>query len=186
MKITVLWEDQRGGQQKGFGPHDLLAACVADRLAINVGQIRPYLLSVPKKGNGNLVRRALACDLDRLPKTGPVFAVLDRDKVEELWKPDERPANCMAALRQRIVQEAPGSYDLVFLVENVESLVEDCCVTLRLAPGRRKPTPEGRDAILARAVWSADPSQRGRILDRRPSFKRLVGRVAEQMKGVLE
>jgi hypothetical protein len=159
---------------------------VADHLAIDATQVRPYLLSVPKKGNGNLVRRALASDLDHLTKTGPVFAVLDRDKVEELWRQHERPANCMAALRQRIVQEAPGSYDLVFLVENVESLVDACRVSLNLPSGKRKPTPEERDTILERAVWNADPSQRGRILAECPSFKRLVGRVAEQMKGLLE
>jgi hypothetical protein len=30
MIITVLWEDQRGAEAKGFGPHELLLSCVAD------------------------------------------------------------------------------------------------------------------------------------------------------------
>ena len=30
MRITVLWEDSRGVETKGFGPHDLLLACIAD------------------------------------------------------------------------------------------------------------------------------------------------------------
>jgi hypothetical protein len=32
MRITVLWEDSRGVETKGFGPHALLLACLADKL----------------------------------------------------------------------------------------------------------------------------------------------------------
>jgi hypothetical protein len=30
MQVVVLWEDQRGAQAKGFGPHELLLSCLAD------------------------------------------------------------------------------------------------------------------------------------------------------------
>ena len=56
MIITVLWEDQRGGMVKGFGPHELLVSCVADELRCARDEVKKLIVSVPKKGNGNVIR----------------------------------------------------------------------------------------------------------------------------------
>src|SRR5688572_20489274 len=130
MIITVLWEDQRGVEVKRFGPHELLVACLTDELGYFPKRL---VASHPKKGNGN-VRLALSKDFARLAKSGPVLAVLDRDKIRDLWRA-QRPSDCMTSISQTFRQDVPGNYDLVFLVSNVETLIEVACTAL----GERAP-----------------------------------------------
>ncbi|MEX1368630.1 MAG: hypothetical protein AB1Z98_36215, partial [Nannocystaceae bacterium] len=85
MQVTVLWEDQRGMQARGFGPHELLVACLADDLGIDRQQLKSFVSSHPKKGVTK-VRAALVRDLPRLSTSGPVVAVVDRDKALDLWR----------------------------------------------------------------------------------------------------
>ncbi|MEX1367036.1 MAG: hypothetical protein AB1Z98_28170, partial [Nannocystaceae bacterium] len=85
----------------------------------------------------------------------------------------------------RLRQDAPGDYELVFLVQNMETLVfAVCSVTGRPAPSR-KPNPDERDRILAGVVWGETPEVRRRIRDECPSFDRIVGKVAAPLRTML-
>lgn len=179
MKITVLWEDQRGGTIKGFGPHELLVSCVADELSRVRDEIKKLIVSVPKKGNGNVVQ-ALQRELDRLRNLGPVCAVLDRDQAVNLWPAGSRPAACLSGVRAAVAQLAPGRYELVLLDANVETLVLACCEAIGDSAPASKPSPDERDRILARVVWGA-ASARATVRGAVPSFDRLVRWVARNV-----
>lgn len=177
MRITVLWEDSPGGETKGFGPHALLVACVADELGLEREKIRGQISSVAAKGVGNIIR-ALKTNLTKLNRAGKVFAVVDRDRAAELWKTASPPPNCMSAIRERIAKDiAGGEYELVFLVQNMESLLDACEDPSHAKVGVRKPTPDQRDRVLGRVTWDAS-SRRDRLRTSCPSFDRLVKRVA--------
>ena len=177
MRITVLWEDSRGVETKGFGPHVLLLACVADRLGRERRDLEGLVKSVAKKGVGNVIKE-LQTNLAKLTKAGRVFAVIDRDKAREIWKPALLPADCMSAIRMRIAKAVGSSeYELVFLVQNMESLIDACDEGARTKLQRYKPTPDQRDRILGRAAWEGSPAPRASVLSACPSFKRLVDRV---------
>jgi len=180
MIVTVLWEDQRGAETKGFGPHELLLTCVADDLSMNRESLGGVVQSHPKKGVGN-VRAAIVRDILRLTRSGPVFVVVDRDKIRDLWKSaDIQPANCMTGISQRFHQDAPGDYDLLFLIDNVESLIEAACLALDIPCPEAKPNPDERDRLLARATWSSQ-NVRAAIRKRCPSFDRVVKRIANRI-----
>lgn len=172
MKITVLWEDKRGGIIQGFGPHDLLVSCVADDLQCAPEALKGTVVPVPKKGNGN-VMRALEQDLDKLRRSGPVCAVLDRDKAPELWPAGQRPPACLSGIRTAVSERARGDYELVLLIENMETLVEACCRAMMTDMPRAKPSPDTRDQILRKLVWS-EPESRTNVRNAVPSFDRLV------------
>jgi hypothetical protein len=140
---------------------------------------RRQISSLSEKGVGNVIKK-LRQDLPKLTKTGPVFAVIDRDKAREIWKTDP-PADCMTAIRERIRKEATsGDYELVFLVQNMESLIDACDDGFRSRLGGRKPTPDERDSILGRVAWET-PSRLPSILKNCPSFERLVIRVVNAL-----
>jgi hypothetical protein len=175
--VTVLWEDQRaGGPVKGFGPHELLLTCVQEKTGRSREELKRSIRPVPKKGVGNVLN-ALRVDLPRLENSGPVVAVIDRDKVLNAWMAPERPYDCMSAIRKRIAEDARGGCDVVFLIRNMEDLIDACRFVLGQEPQRRKPGPLDRDSILAKAAWSPQ-LRRADILARCPSFGRLVDRIA--------
>lgn len=181
MIVTVLWEDQRGGQIKGFGPHALLVACVADSLGLVPNRLKGLIESHPKKGNGNVIV-ALRRDLERLANSGPVVAVFDRDKIPELVNLHQPVADCRRITKERIRNLAPGNYEVVFLERNIETLIEAVCRVLGESAPEQKPRPDERDRILGRAVW-ASPDVRRRIRDECPSFSRLVDVMARYIGG---
>lgn len=187
MIVTVLWEDSRGRQRKGFGPHELLVACLVDRLvgggATNWARrqelrrfVEDRISPRPKKGVGQL-RKALEREGEKLANDGPLFAVLDSDRIRERWRQDP-PADCPPAIAQRIREEISGTYALAILVRNVESLVEAACRATGAPVPSGKPRPDERDRLLDRAVWFAGPTERAAILLDCPSFGRLMARVA--------
>lgn len=180
-ELAVLWEDQRSADMKGFGPHELLLSSVADDLCIDLDRhseqrifLKNAVLCVPKKGNGSLLA-ALKKDLQRLPAR--VVAVIDRDKAHKLWKDVLPPPSCMQGLREQFGRSAPGAYDLVFLIENTEHLLDAVLESLGQARLDSKPSPDERDRILGRASWAAG-SVRNSVRKHCPSFDRLVKIVA--------
>lgn len=177
MIITVLWEDQLGGQAKAFGPHELLIACLEDRTGQTKTALKRLVVSVPLKGNGN-VRRALQRNLGKLVQNGPVVSVLDRDKAQDLWSP--KAPNCFGGLRSALRQDAPGEYDVVFLVDNIESIVAACCHSLGEPVPTTKPAPNHRDRIIGKVVWGPLSTRQG-VCNAVPSFERLVQRVADRL-----
>lgn len=153
MRVYVLWEDGRGNVAKGFGPHELLLACIADDLGLAREHLKQRLESYPQKGNGSLLK-TLQHKLQRLRKTGPVIAVVDRDQLHDLWRPPKPPPpTCTSGMVARFRQDADGDYDLVLLDRNMESLIEVVCHALGRDPPRTKPTPGQRDQLLMRAAW---------------------------------
>jgi hypothetical protein len=177
MIVTVLWEDCRGVVRKGFGAHELLVACVAEELHSARRDIARVIQSLPKKGAGNVIAE-LRGRLHLLANRGPVFAVLDLDKAREIWKP--RVAACKAAIRDRIKMEVSGSYELVLLERNMESLVDVCDPSARKRLGD-KPNPDARDRILEKASSTSPAMPRATVLANCPSFSRLVKRVAAKL-----
>lgn len=177
MITTVLWEDQLGGQTKSFGPHELLIACLEDRTGQPRTVLKHLVVSVPLKGNGN-VRRALQRNLGKLIQSGPVVAVLDRDKAQDLWS--QKPPNCFGGLRSALRHDAPGDYDVVFLVDNIESIIVACCHALGEPVPTTKPSPNHRDRIIGKVVW-CPASARQAVCIAVPSFGRLVQRVADRL-----
>ena len=167
-RATVLWEDQRGVTVKGFGPHDLLMACVADELGPGHRRLAD---PVPLKGSGN-VRKRLKRDVEKLRGHGPVVVVLDRDRVADLCVTPG--ADCMKGITSRLQKDAPGDYELVFLVDNTETLVAAACTALGIAAPNQKPTPDERDRYLGRAAWAPERGVRDDIRTSCPSFARLV------------
>jgi hypothetical protein len=179
VKITVLWEDQRGGIIKGFGPHELLVSCVADELRCTRDGVKHCVIPAPRKGNGNVIR-ALKQDLDKLSRSGPVCAVLDRDQAVNLWPAGSRPATCLSGIRAAVAGLAPGDYELILLDTNVETVVTACCGALGSVAPVSKPSPDERDRILTRAAWSA-ASTRASVRSAVPSFDRLVRWIANNV-----
>lgn len=173
--ITIIWEDQRGVESKSFGPHELLLACVADATGRERWEIGKAVNSVPKKGNGNVVK-ALERDLEKLAR--PVCAVLDRDKAKRLL---DAPADCFAALCAALYGKAPaaGDYKIVFLVENVETLLAVVCEALERPAPDNKPSPDDRDRLLQRAA--SNPTVCRAVRQKMPSFDRLVSWVVASL-----
>lgn len=179
MIVTILWEDQRG-PTRGFGPHELLVQCLVDRLARKRSEIERCINGVPKKGVSNVLR-AMRQDLRNLANDGPVFAVIDRDKIHRAL--DAQPMNCMTGMRDYILENAQGKLyvDVVFLVDNIESLIDASCVALGIEKPSAKPTLDERDRYCGRLVWKGTPATRAKALEGCPSFARLVERVAKSI-----
>jgi len=183
MGIWVLWEDQRGST-RGFGPHDLLLMCLADDL----GQL-PFqswwwreVKPLPKKGSGNVLI-ALRHNLSKLRDEGEVVAVLDRDKAHKLTDPAMKPSACRAGLLKALRDRAPGPYELIFLEQNIETLVMACCKALGKSQKQSKPRPDQRDALLKTLAFQPGSEQRKRVRAEVPSFDRLVRKVGELVAG---
>lgn len=180
MIVTVLWEDQRSGARQGFGPHELLLACLVDDLEIPRPRLHERVTSLPKKGRENL-RKALEHEFRRFARRGPVLAVIDKDKALDLWKGRARPPSCMSGMTTRLHEDAPGDYEVVFLDRNVDTLVDASCdATGRPVPATKQ-SPDARDQLLMHAVW-ATPSVRQAIRASCPSFDRLVARVGRHLR----
>lgn len=178
MITTVLWEDQRGQTVRGFGPHELLLSSLADDLCGDEDnyhsqrvRLSKIVVGHPKKGNGSVLA-ALKDELDVFG--GPVVAVVDRDKAHKLWK---NPLNCMQGLTKQFKASAPGEYDLIFLINHTEDLLNAALRAMSRPPLQDKPDPGKRDSILGAAVWG--PRVYREVLRQScPSFDRIVKVVA--------
>jgi hypothetical protein len=181
MIVTVLWEDQRGGDARGFGPHELLLSCLVDDLTIPREQLNGRIKSLPKKGRDKL-REALKHEIRRFTKLGPVLAVIDKDKARDLWKGQTPPPPpCMSGMVSRLHDDAPGDYDIVFLERNVDELVEIVCKVTGQSVPTSKPKPDRRDLLITPAVRGAE-QLRSDIRRRCPTFDRIVARVARHLR----
>jgi hypothetical protein len=185
MILYVWWEDARNKvKPRNFGPEKLLVACVADELEVPRAEVQGRIESLPLKGDGNVLRRLRrVCDV---PPGTHITVVLDRDQIHEAilrLAPTLRPNDCMQEISQAIRAEAPGDYDLVFLVDNMESLFDACCGARHREPPRGKPDPLTRDDAL-NAVAFGQREWRDEIRKRVVSFDRLVSRIAQQLKNL--
>ncbi len=168
-RVQVLYEDERAEEEKNYGPHMLLLACVADRVGGDRWALRHSIDAIPKKGDGNL-EKALDEEGATLGGDGPVVAMFDNDKVRLCY--GLAGGACKRDVLQTIRAQAKGTPTIVLLEENMEDLVGACCVALNRPTPRTKPKPLERDGILHAAA--ADATARAKILAAVPSFERLV------------
>ncbi len=176
MITTLLWEDSRGGPQKGFAAHELLCSCLRDRRGLQAHERFRGLESQPRRGVDKVLD-TLKDDYHLVSKKGPVIAVVDRDRVHEhLVRRHPGPTNCKAGIRAGIDAYCGGPREVVFLIDNMETLVEACCKAVGVAPPDGKPRPDERDRLIDKATRSGADT-RSKILVACPSFARLVERV---------
>jgi hypothetical protein len=183
MFVTVLWEDQRATMSKGFGPHELLLSCLEDDSVGTREVLKNAVIPLPKKGNGNVLKE-LRSNGARLVGLGPLVAVFDRDQAHALWGKTPAVPDCMSGIKERLAKDAPGPYEVIFLIENTESLLHAVVEALRELSQASKPNPDQRDRLLGRAAWGS-PEQRTEIRRLCPSFDRLVLRVAQVLRPCL-
>lgn len=192
MIITVLWEDARGGQQKGFGPHALLLQCVADDLGVRAKALEERVVGRPLKGNGN-VRQKVIAEGKQLARRGIFFAVLDEDKVRSPSLAPGTPAGpCLGPVvkhvRAHLELLALVHVNLRLLVRNTETLLADVGAVTGKPPPDRK-DPNTRDAFIGGSglLDPAGRAKRAALRTRNPSFGRLatcVGQAAGLLPGV--
>jgi hypothetical protein len=192
--ITVLYEDEHARNQKHFGPHMLLLACVADLARTNRFALLNQIIPIASGGDGN-VKRKLRDAGANLAAKGPVVAMFDNDKVRPCY--GLLPGACKRELLEAIRNDAQGSLvhivllgrreleairndaqgslvHIVLLEERMEDLVDDCCTALKRPKPAAKPKPGERDRILQEAAADGQDAARAAILAANSSFKRLV------------
>jgi hypothetical protein len=106
-----------------------------------------------------------------------VFAVIDRDKVHEHLAP--KPTNCMAGIKSHILGKVEADCEVVFMIDNIESLIGAACKAMNVDQPARKPSPDERDRYCGDLAWNRTPNARVETLVLCPSFARLVERVAK-------
>jgi hypothetical protein len=90
---------------------------------------------------------------------------------------------CIPSLREALLREVPGAYELALLDANAETVVEACCDATGHARPAAKPNPDERDRMLMKVVWGP-VTARTRVRHDIPSFDRLVRRVAERVRAI--
>lgn len=162
----VLWEDSRA-RCRGFGPHELLCALVADREGASVWEVRNRLRCVPLNGISNLLMAIR--DLQRWKRKAPggarVIAIFDEDRIRaELGLPIAASnEEISASIRSRCDQ--PERLAIVLLRRNVESLIlaakkcdqENTLSSVAITKALRKDL-SARDWILTNLAM--DPAKR--------------------------
>jgi len=179
--ISILWEDQRGVQVKGFGPHDLLLKCLEDDGVGERAKLDHLVRGLPKKGNGNVVKQlSLLAPRDGTgPHDGPVLGVLDWDEAPRLGG---LPSSvCFAHARFHLGRQLHDARSIVFLDRNVETLVSEARALVGEPSFGRKPTAQERDHSLHKLVWSPEKDKREALRRGVPTFGYLVQRVAEHI-----
>lgn len=174
-QVIVLWEDQRSSGPECFGPDSLLCACVADERQCALFSLKGIIVSIPQNGNGNVIRE-LQRNLERLRRSGSVLAVLDRDRAHELLPREEQSLRCFSGVCGGIRNKASGSYELVLLERNIETIYHTANKLYGVDSTGEKPTPIERDLLLNKLAFSS-PENRKKLRDAVPSFDRLVRKV---------
>lgn len=181
--LIVLYEDQLAPQQKRFGPHELLIACLADDGVVSV---RERLDPRPCKGAEKVVAFLTSPRLaDRLAGD-TLLAVFDGDRLPFTALGLARSAS-VAEFTATLKDRCPAAGLRVFVLErNLEDL-------LRAAQGcERRPDSDpqyqraisqkkllDRDIILNRIAQSPVREVRDCVRERMPSFEGLVKSLAE-------
>ena len=182
-KIVVLYEDKRV-QAKGYGPHELVKACVLDVVDQDDQGDRAALmanLSIearPLKGSGNIYTSCRNVSLIA-PRGQPVVAVLDRDRVHDLLGLPKPISQQQVEKRLKDESDAPAQLHVCLLEENLESVIEAIKVC---APGQNADIlaraldkePNAQDVLLRRVAHAPTRAIRECILQRVPSLKAIV------------
>lgn len=76
-------------------------------------------------------------------------------------------------------KSAPGSYELIFLVNHTEDLLDSALRAMGAPPLQHKPDPLERDDIFNRVAWSVPREVRVEVGQRCPSFQRIVDKISQ-------
>ncbi len=171
--VTILYEDQSSAAPNDFGPHALLLAMLADDLGRSRWQLRNRFNAIPKNGNSKL-RTELKLHTADMAAFGPVFAVLDGDRVRECYGLPRD--SCLGNVVTAIKEEASGPVEVVIVDRNMESVVRVCRKEVGRDPNVPKPTPRQRDRDFHGAADAA-PDVRAGIRKGSPTFDRLAKKV---------
>lgn len=177
---TVLYEDKRG-KQRSFGLHDLVVACIADRLREpSWRNVQSRFLGIPLGPNSTVLRAVREEVHLWAPDGHALIALVDDDRVRDLLKDTDRKLDhpkCRKVLADQFRGNAQAS--VVFLVRNMETAVRAAGEVLG------KPSTEIDDAVRTKdhtkrdrflcGCADADRSVRSAILEKVPSLERLVG-----------
>jgi hypothetical protein len=171
MRLTVVYEDQLGEPKpNNYGPHVLLLSCVEDVVKHSRFELQRHVSPLPKKGDGN-VKKHIAS----LPSSaGEHLVLFDHDRVRRCYKLSV--SACKSQVLEAIHSASKPLVGVVLLVENMETLVDDCCAVLRRPPPSKD--RNARDAVL-HAAAVGEPAVREAILQKNPSFARLVKQVID-------
>jgi hypothetical protein len=179
--IFVYYEDQAArGDIQEFQPHNLVCACVADRLGRSVFEIRAHIRGEPKKADTKLLRACerVAADpgwhLD-------VVAIFDADRIAprlNLPRGTEDDV-VLAEIRRR----APSPHVHPFMLhDRLETVVDAAARCLDWDPP--PPLPKDvmlRDRVLKRAAFSHARAPRDCVLNAVPSLAAVVDFLAHRL-----
>ena len=196
--VLVLYEDSlvRGTKPANYGPHVLLAQCVAERLNDATQRPDAYsgrqlidrgLVGNPRRGNSKL-RDDVAAIFDKLAGAARMVAVYDRDRIDDcVVLPGP---SCTSAIVAALTPEgaSPDRLRTVLLADNLETLIktlQSCGLgeslpwDPALAKGRQ--ALEARDRIMHNAA-TARREVRDCLIERMQSFDYLVTKVTDAVR----
>lgn len=182
--IWVLYEDRRG-ERKQFGLHELVVSCVADTLGTNRWVLQPQIRCLSLKGNSKLLGKCQE-ELPLMTRDGSfVVAVYDSDQMHRLL--DLHAGSCRPAIRAGLERdcEPAGKLRVVLLEKNLESVIKelrDCGLHIsneEMGEAVRKKRTVTRDRILNRAAHGGHRDVRMALTRAMPSFGYLVRTVAD-------
>lgn len=176
-RYRVFYEDKAAAEIKGFGPHLLLCACVADRMGgKTLWDVQRVLDGQPKKGDSKLLeacKRHAERDVDEV-----VFGLFDTDKLHILLQISKCSVDEL-----RIALEAAITSPKVrpFVLErNLETLVRASAGCLE-PPSKVPPKGHNERDIILRKAATAGRSVRDCIAQAIPGFAALADAVAHAL-----
>jgi hypothetical protein len=180
---VILYEDDRG-QEKQFGLHALVLACVADDLGVDMFTLTRKLDGRPMKGVSNILQ-SCRNDIRRIgPKGQKVFALVDDDHIRHHLRGVDARADAETVTRTIKEQsDAPAQLEVILLKENTETVIKaakQCDPLLpdaAIAEALRKRLAQ-RDRILNSVARAVNRAIRDCIRDKVPAIEELVRALA--------
>jgi len=193
IRVTILYEDEREPNAKGYGPHALIKQYLADRMGVDPWTISDEeLLGIPKRGNGN-VRKACQKDLAKLAASGgTVVAVYDADQAHVLA---QLPSG---ACKSQLIRGLKDGCDpeeklvVVLLHRNLETVLTTlrACVPSLVIDATWDKAIQGkklseRDQILVAASKPTEATRaiRGKLCEQMPSLAYLIDKIERAWRG---
>jgi hypothetical protein len=174
-QVIVLYEDQRQAKTSSFGPHELVKACVFDRVDGDRDKFEAALREYrPLKGNSRVLEHCRR--LDRIATRGQhVIAVFDGDQMWRILNLPKSVSSKEIAQTVKGLSDLPDKLTVVLLDKNVESLLSAAMkcspvIAARYSSENLK-SPLMRDRILG--IAAREPSLRQQLLAEVPSLATL-------------
>lgn len=197
---SLLYEDRAAPNEGGklFAPHQLVLACVADRLALRgsaapaVHELRGLFKHVSRNGRDNLLKDCVGDRWQKFsPRGQPVFAFVDYDRIHDVKAWGLERGACFTMIRRAFREKVQPDekVTLVLLRDNLESVFEASREANLLGPERRPEldrliAKSGanllvlRDSIITSLAFAPDRQVRDTLTARVSSLGYLADRLA--------